>query len=134
MTTQTQEVQRQGTQSVETAERPRPRRTFSPRTDVLETQDAILVVADMPGVEEKSLDIILDHNVLTLRGRAEFDAPKGYRLVYNEYADGDYERSFVLSDVVDREQIDAVVKNGVLRLRLPKVKQALARKITVKAG
>jgi HSP20 family molecular chaperone IbpA len=134
MATQTQEVQRPVDQSVETAERTRPRRTFSPRTDVYETQEAIMVVADMPGVEEKSLDIVLDQNVLTLRGRAEFEAPKDYTLAYNEYADGDYERSFVLSDVVDREHIDAVVRNGVLRLRLPKVKQALARRIAVKAG
>jgi len=134
MTTQTQEIQKQESQPVETAERTPPRRTFSPRTDVFETQEAIVVVADMPGVEEKSLDIVLEKNVLTLRGKAGFEAPKNYGLVYNEYADGDYERSFVLSDGVDRDQIDAVVKNGVLRLRLPKVKQALARKITVKAG
>lgn len=134
MTTQTQEVQKQESQPVEMTERTPPRRTFSPRTDVFETQDAIVVVADMPGVEEKSLDIILEKNVLTLRGKAGFEAPKNYSLVYNEYADGDYERSFVLSDGVDRDEIDAVVKNGVLRLRLPKTKQATARKIPVKAG
>jgi HSP20 family molecular chaperone IbpA len=132
MATQSSELQTQNGQPVAAVRPTQPRRIYSPRTDVFETKDAIVVVADMPGVEEKNLEIVLERNVLTLRGKAEFEAPKEYNLLFSEYADGDYERSFVLSDGVDRDGIDASLKHGVLRLRLPKIREAQARRITVK--
>lgn len=134
MAAQNEQLQTQGPQAVERAERTRARTVFSPRADVYETSGAIVVVADMPGVDENGVSITLEKNVLTIRGDVPVPVPDGRRLAYSEWEDGDYERSFVLSEGVDREGIGATVKNGVLRLTLPKAREALARKIPVKAG
>jgi len=104
------------------------------RSDVYETEESIVVVADMPGVDDKSVSITLEKNVLTLAGKVEADAPEGYRLALSEYDTGNYERRFALSQSVDREGIEASVKEGILTLTLPKAKEAMPRKIEVKAG
>ncbi len=116
------------------AERTRDRLAFVPRADVYETDEEIVVVADMPGVSADSVDITLEDNVLTINGYVEPEAPEGYNLVYAEYRVGDYLRAFRLSDQIDRDGIEATVKDGVLRLRLPKVMEARTRKIEVRAG
>jgi HSP20 family protein len=116
------------------AERTRDRLAFVPRADVYETDEAITVLADMPGVDESSVDITLENNVLTINGYVEPVQPEGYRLAYAEYEVGDYQRAFTLSDQINREGIEAVVKDGVLRLYLPKVLEAQKRKIAIKAG
>lgn len=134
MAAQSEQLQTQGPQAVEQPERTRARSVYSPRADVYETGDAIVVVADMPGVDESGVSITLEKNVLTVRGDVAVPARNGHRLVYSEWEDGDYERSFVLSEGVDRDGIAATVKSGVLRLTLPKARQAMARKIPVKAG
>jgi len=134
MAAETKELQKVGTESVEQVERTRDRQVFSPRTDVYETSEAIVVVADMPGVKEDSVELTLEKNVLTIQARVETPAREGYRLAYGEFAEGDYERSFALSEGVDQDKIEAAVKDGVLRLILPKAKETVARKIQVKAG
>lgn len=134
MTTQTQELQKREGQGVESVQSTRTRTVFSPRSDIYETSEAIVVMADLPGVREDGVDITLEKNVLTIQGRVEFPDRKSYRLVHSEYEEGDYERSFALSEGVDRDGIQATVKNGILRLVLPKSKAAVARKIPVKAG
>jgi len=138
MAEETQEVTLQEAEKREVdetgAERTRDRPAFVPRADIYETDDAIFIVADMPGVDESSLDITLENNVLTINGYVEPVPPQGYSLVYSEYREGDYVRSFRLSDEIDRSGIDATLKDGVLRLHLPKVKEARMRKIAVKAG
>jgi HSP20 family protein len=116
------------------AERTRERLAFVPRADVYETDEAITVVADMPGVDENSIDITLENNVLTINGYVEPVRPEGHRLAYAEYQVGDYQRAFTLSDQIDRAGIEAIVKDGVLRLHLPKVPEAQKRKIAIKAG
>ena len=116
------------------AERTRERLAFVPRADVYETDEAITVVADMPGVDENSIDITLENNVLTINGYVEPEAPEGHSLAYAEYRVGDYQRAFALSNQVDRDGIEASLKDGVLRLHLPKVTEAKTRKIAVKAG
>jgi HSP20 family protein len=116
------------------AERTRDRLAFVPRADVYETDEAITVVADMPGVDENSVDITLENDVLTINGYVEPVQPEGHRLAYTEYRVGDYQRAFTLSDQIDREGIEAIVKDGVLRLYLPKVTEAQKRKIAIKAG
>jgi len=134
MATETKELQKKDAGTVEQVERTRERQIFSPRADVYETGEEIVVMADMPGVREDSVDITLEKNVLTIQGKVEAPSREGYRLAYGEYEDGDYERSFALSEGVDRDHIKATVKDGVLRLALPKAKVAAARKIPVKAG
>jgi HSP20 family molecular chaperone IbpA len=116
------------------AERTRDRVAFVPRADIYETDDEIVVVADMPGVDQNTVDITLENNVLSINGYVETAQPEGYSLSYAEYREGDYQRAFTLSDQIDRDGIEATVKHGVLRLRLPKITEARVRKIAIKAG
>jgi HSP20 family protein len=115
------------------AERTRAQRAFVPRVDIYETEQAIALVADMPGVDAGSVDISLEQNVLTITGYVTERRPEGYTLTYAEYRTGDYVRSFTLSNQIDQGRIRAAVKDGVLRLHLPKV-QPTSTKITVTAG
>ncbi len=134
MTMENKEVQKAQTQAVEgNAERMERRPVYLPATDVYERDDALVVVADMPGVTEKDIEINLDNDVLTLTGRAEFAEPAGFDALYGEFEAGQYERVFTLSEDVDREGIKATIKNGVLRVTLPKSEKVKPRKITVQA-
>ena len=110
------------------------RRTYTPRVDIHEMDDKVIVLADLPGVDESALDITLEKNVLTIKGRVEPISHENYRLAYAEYRVGDYVRTFTLSDTIDRDNIEATVKNGVLRLSLPKAEAAKARKIEVRSS
>ena len=115
-------------------ERTRARRCYVPRTDIYELGDDVFLAVDMPGVDDKSVDITLERNVLTINGYVDPVFPENYQMAYAEYDVGDYQRSFKLSDDVDRDRIEATVKDGVLRLRLPKADTAKARKIAVTAA
>ncbi len=115
-------------------ERTKPRRVFKPDVDITERKDETVLIADLPGVDDQSLDITLEKNVITIRGRVQPDTPAAYRLAYAEYEVGDYERAFTLSDEVDKDRIQATIKNGVLKLVLPKAPAAKARKISVTAA
>ncbi|MEN4042909.1 MAG: Hsp20/alpha crystallin family protein [Anaerolineaceae bacterium] len=128
------EPQKDEATKLEATERTRDRQVYIPRADIYETDDAMIVLADVPGVDEKSVDITIDKNVLTINAFVEEEQPENYRCTYAEYGVGDYERRFILSNQVDRDGIEASVKDGVLRLRLPKSKEAKARKISVSAG
>jgi len=127
-------AEKQEAESPEQGERTRPTPVYIPRADIFETEGQVIIIADMPGVSENSTDITLEKNTLTIRGFVEPEKHPGYTLSYAEYGVGDYERSFVLSDQIDQEHIEATVKNGVLRLLLPKQEEARARKIQVKNG
>lgn len=111
----------------------RARATYVPRIDVYETADAIVLTADVPGADEKSINVTLEENVLTLEASVLDDPPQGYALAYREYEVADYRRSFTLTAEIERDEIGAVLKNGVLRLTLPKAAHTKARKITVRA-
>jgi len=107
------------------------RRYFVPRADIYESTQQIVVLADMPGVKQDNIDITLEQNILTIHGRVEESEVSGFSQTYTEYGVGDYKRVFSLSNEIDREGIQATVKNGVLKLVLPKSKRALPRKIEV---
>ena len=130
---QVQDTQKQEVTTMSEAERTRARKAYVPRADIYETSDNIVVVADMPGIDENSVDITLEKNVLTISGYVEPEAPENLSLAFAEYEVGDYQRSFTLSNQIDQANIEATVKNGVLRLHLPKAGPAKARKIAVKA-
>ena len=106
---------------------------FSP-ANIYETRDSIVVLAEMPGVGPEGVDITLERGVLTIRGRNAANEHTGYQRVYNEYAEGDYERVFTLSENIDRERIEATFKDGVLHLVLPTAETAKPRKIELKAS
>ncbi|HET6489675.1 MAG TPA: Hsp20/alpha crystallin family protein [Syntrophales bacterium] len=128
------EMQKREASSPIETERTTARKVFIPRVDIREVGDAIVLLADMPGVDEKSIDITLEKNILTLAGRVEPEVYEGYRTAYAEYEAGDYERAFTLSDEIDRDRIEASVKNGVLKLTLPKAEPVKLRKISVKSA
>jgi HSP20 family protein len=115
-------------------ERTRQRRVYIARADIYETRDDVVVIADIPGADEKSVDITLEKNVLTINAYPADYQPEGFSPVYSEYGMGDYQRRFVISNEIDQEKIEASVKNGVLHLRLPKSGPAKVRKITVRTN
>jgi len=115
-------------------ERARPRPTFIPRVDILEGEKEFLVVADLPGADESSIKISLEKSELTISGSAQDVPASGHLLSHREYDVGDYERVFTLSESVDKAGIKASVKDGVLRLTLPKAAPAQARRIAIQAG
>ena len=116
------------------AELTRPGPTFAPAVDIFETEKEITLLVDMPGVKAKDLDIDLNENILRLSGGMA--SPEGTDEVdlMKEYRTGTYIREFTLSKVVDQAKIEADLKDGVLRLRLPKVEAATPRKITIQTG
>ena len=134
MTTDTKALQTSPDNTTEASESTRDAQTYSPRADIIETGDSLTLIADMPGVSESDVEITLEKNVLTIQGQVSQPEHEGFTLVYSEYPEGSYERSFALSEDVDRDNIAATVSNGVLRLTLPKSTETAARKIPVHAG
>lgn len=116
------------------AEQTKPGLVFTPSVDIFENDNEIVLLADMPGVQANALDIDLRDNTLTLDGEVEPSEAASEEDVLIEYEVGKYYRQFSLSEVIDQEKIDAQLKDGVLRLTLPKVEKAAPRTITVQAG
>jgi HSP20 family molecular chaperone IbpA len=116
------------------AEQTKPGLVFTPSVDIFENDKEIVLLADMPGVQAKALNIDLRDNTLTLDGGVEPFEAEGEEDVLIEYEVGKYYRQFSLSEVIDQGKIDAQLKDGVLRLTLPKVEKAAPRTITVQAG
>jgi HSP20 family protein len=116
------------------AEMTKPGLVFNPAVDIFETEKALTLLADLPGVKAKDLKIDLKDNVLTLTADETPLEGTGEKDVLREYRTGTYYRQFSLSDTIDQSKIEAVMKDGVLRLSLPKVAAATPRKISIKAG
>ena len=108
-----------------------PGRYFVPAADIFETEEALTVVLEMPGVATNNVDVQIENNVLRVEGKIDHSAYTGFDPVYTEYNVGHYARVFALSDKIDQEAITARVEDGVLTLTLPKSKDALPRRITV---
>lgn len=116
------------------AEQTRPGLVFTPSVDIFENDKEIVLLADMPGVRAKALNIDLRDNTLTLDGEVEPFEDAGEEDVLIEFEVGKYYRKFSLSEVIDQAKIDAQLKDGVLRLTLPKVEKVTPRTIAVQAG
>ena len=112
-------------------ERTVPGRFYVPPTDVYETEDALTVVMEVPGVGREDVAVELKDDVLRVEGRIDFAKYGGMEPVYTEYGVGHWARTFALSDKVDRERIGAQLEDGVLTLTLPKTAEARARRIAV---
>lgn len=110
---------------------PPERNVFTPPIDIFETPDGLVLRADLPGVTLEELELQVQNKRLTLFGRVPPAAPEGARLVHQEYHEGDYLRSFILSDNVDHDRITAKLTNGVLEVFLPHAPEAQPRKIQV---
>jgi len=129
---QAMEVQKQEEVSADEMERTRSSRCFVPKADIYETEQEIIVLTDVPGANDRTVDITLEKNILSINAYVEPLRTGDYDIAYAEYEEGDYQRSFRLSDEIDQSKIEAVVSHGVLRLRLPKAQEAKAKKIAVK--
>jgi len=109
-----------------------PVRIFLPTADIYETQDALTVTLEIPGVEKDKVEVSVEDGVLKVEGRLDFSKYQGLQPLYTEYNVGNYSRSFRLSSKIDQSSISAELKDGVLSLVLPKVQEAKPRTIEVK--
>jgi HSP20 family molecular chaperone IbpA len=106
-----------------------PAFVYTPAVDIFDAPDALVLVADVPGVAAETLDVCIQDNVLWIHGRTNRTLPEGYTAVYEEAPPSDFVRSFILSDEVDCNQLRAELDDGVLRLTLPKPAPHAARPI-----
>jgi HSP20 family protein len=115
----------------EGAPRSEPTVVFLPPIDIFETDEGLVLLADLPGVTSETLELQVQDNKLTLFGRVQPPVGNGARLVHQEYQVGNFLRSFILSDEVDHERITAKLNQGVLEVTLPRVKRSEPRRIQV---
>jgi HSP20 family protein len=108
-----------------------PARYYVQNTDIYETDDALTVVMEIPGVEKKDVDVNIENDVLRVQGRLDFIKYEGLEPLYTEYNVGHFARAFTLSNKIDQQQIAAELNDGVLTLTLKKVKEAIPRKIAI---
>jgi HSP20 family protein len=112
-------------------EHTRAGRTYLPDADICETQDSLWLWADMPGVDEGSIEVNLADGVLSIAGRVSLQAYENLAPVYTEYNVGNYLRRFVVSSDIDADHIQARMANGVLNVELPKAASAKPRQTPV---
>lgn len=129
-----QELTPREKQELKTNEQTRPGRAYVPDVDIYETQDGLWLWADMPGVDEGSLEVGVADNVLSIEGRVALQEYDNLNPVYTEYNVGNYSRRFSLSNEIDVDRIKAQMTNGVLALELPKAERAKPRRIAVSAS
>ena len=108
-----------------------PGRYYVPVADIFETDDALTLMLEMPGVSKNNFNVEIENDVLRVEGKIDYSSYKDVEPVYTEYNIGHYARAFALSNKIDREAITARVEDGVLTLTLPKAKEALPRRIAV---
>jgi HSP20 family molecular chaperone IbpA len=116
------------------AERTKDRLTYNPAVDILEDADNLYIYADMPGADDKSVNVSLENDVLTIEAQAQDVSFDKHDITYAEYGVGDYYRAFTLNETVDRDKIEARMKNGVLNIVLPKAEAVKPRSIPIKVG
>jgi HSP20 family protein len=108
-----------------------PGRYFVPSTDIFETEDALVVVMELPGVEKNALQVHLENDTLRVEGRIDYANYEGLEPLYAEYNVGHFARAFTLSNKIDQGQISAQLADGVLNLTLKKTKEASPRRIAI---
>jgi HSP20 family molecular chaperone IbpA len=127
-----QELQVQQKREVEKAqEATRPTRAFLPNADIFETEEALTVVLEMPGVDRDNINVSVENGLLTIEGRINFSKYEGLEPVYSEYNIGPFRRTFRISSRIDQDKIRAEMRDGVITLVLPKAEEAKTRRIEV---
>jgi len=127
-------VQKQSEETRPQSERTRGGRVYRPNVDIVEKQDELLLLADMPGANAGEIDIRFEDGELTIHGPAALRQNDQARYLLQEYGVGDFYRTFRVSEQIDAAKISAEYKDGVLALHLPKVEAAKARRINVKTN
>lgn len=105
-----------------------------PPVDIYEDETGFTLTADLPGVSKERLGVKVNGDNLLIEGEVSVPAPQGMELLYAEVLASSYRRSFTLSRELDASKIEAALKDGVLRLRIPKAEDARPRKIEIKVG
>ena len=108
-----------------------PSRYFVPTTDIFETEDALVVVMEIPGVDKNAVEVRLENDTLRVEGRVDYGNYEGLEPLYAEYNVGHFARGFSLSNKIDQEEISAELADGVLTLTLKKTKEATPRRIDI---
>jgi HSP20 family protein len=108
-----------------------PARYYVQNTDIHETDDALTVVMEIPGVEKKDIEVNIENDVLRVEGRIDVAKYEGLEPLYTEYNVGHFARAFTLSNKIDQQQISAQLNDGVLTLTLKKAKEAIPRRIAI---
>ena len=130
--TNKQEIEVQKKQEVATAqEATRSARYYVPYTNIHETDEALSIAMEVPGVEKDGVAVTLEKDVLKIVGQVDFSNYEGLEPIYTEYEVGHFQRSFSLSNKIDQSGISARVENGVLHLNLPKTREAAPRRISI---
>lgn len=106
-------------------------RYFVPNTDIYETDDALTIVMEVPGVEKQHIDVTLEDDVLKIEGKIDHSKYEGMEPVYSEYNVGHFARTFSLSNKIDQGGIAADLQDGVLTVTLKKSKEAQPRRIAI---
>lgn len=109
-----------------------PARYYVPATDIYETDNSLVVVMEVPGVNRNDLEVNLENDELKVEARIDFTKYEGMEPLYTEYNIGHFSRTFSLSRSIDRQEIAAALEHGVLKLTLKKVEQAQPRRIEIK--
>ena len=112
-------------------EKTAPVRYFVPATDIFETEDALTVVTEVPGVDREAVDVNIENDVLKVEAKIDPSKYEGMEPLYAEYNVGHFVRSFALSNKIDQQQISAQLQDGVLTLTLKKAKEAMSRRISI---
>ena len=112
-------------------ERTQAGKFYVPYTDIYETEEAVVVTMEVPGVDRSAIDIRLDKDVLTITANIDSRQYENLKPIYTEYNVGNFVRTFNVSTKIASEGISASVADGVLTVRLPKAAQALARRIEI---
>jgi HSP20 family molecular chaperone IbpA len=110
-----------------------PELMLRPPVDIFEDGNGITLIADMPGVSKDRLDLQVDRDSLIVEGEAEIDMPEGMEALHADVRSTRYRRSFALSGELETDGIDAGLKDGVLRVHIPKRAEVRPRKIEVRA-
>lgn len=108
------------------------RTRVTPTVDIIDRHDDYLIVLDLPGAPESGIDVTIDHDQLTVRAPIEIELPDALFEIHREFSAGEYFRKFTVGSDIDREQITASYRDGVLELRLPKAQKDRIRKVEIK--
>jgi HSP20 family protein len=110
------------------------RRVFRPAADVVTSDRGVTLRVDLPGAKESDIDVTIDRDALSIRARVEAPSQDGLTPLLSEYRIGDYERTFRIADEIDRENVDATFRNGVLTLHLNRTVAAGPTKVKIAGG